>query len=84
MVCGENMPTKKLIDIIDEMNLKEDKVKENLIEKIERLANLIFDIDGQSGNLIFVNTLLEEIIEGKKVVRSELERCNRLWKRYQQ
>ena len=78
------MPTKKLIDIIDEMNLKEDKVKENLIEKIERLANLIFDIDGQSGNLIFVNTLLEEIIEGKKVVRSELERCNRLWKRYQQ
>ena len=78
------MPTKKLIDIIDEMNLKEDKVKENLIEKIEQLANLIFDIDGQSGNLVFVNTLLEEIIEGKKVVRSELERCNRLWKRYQQ
>ena len=78
------MPTKKLIDIIDEMNLKEDKVKENLIEKIERLANLIFDIDGQSGNLIFVNTLLEEIIEGKKIVRPELERCNRLFKQYKE
>ena len=58
---------KPLIDILDEMNLREDKVKENLIEKIERLANLIFDIDGQSGNLVFVNTLLEEIIDSRSV-----------------
>ena len=75
---------KPLIDILDEMNLREDKVKENLIEKIERLANLIFDINGTNAELVFVNTLLEEIIEGKKIVRPELERCNRLFKQYKE
>ena len=87
---------KPLIDILDEMNLREDKVKENLIEKIERLANLIFDIEHKvlgdpaethekwvsNPELIFVNHLLEEIIEGKKIVRPELEKCNRLYKQY--
>lgn len=91
------MPSKKLIDIMDEMNLKEDTTNKMVIERLEKLANLIFDIENKvpgdsaethekwvsNPDLIFVNHLLEEIIEGKKIVRPELERCNRLWKQYQ-
>ena len=75
---------KPLIDVLDEMNLREDTIKYQVIEKIERLANLIFDIDAKSTDLIFVNHLLEEIIEGKKIVRPELEKCNRLYKQYKE
>ena len=80
------MPTKskKLIDIIDEMNMKEDKFIQIVVEKLDRLANLIFDIDKKSTDLIFVNSLLEEIIEGKKIVKPELEKCNRLYKQYRE
>ena len=74
----------KLIDILDEMNLKEDQLRQHITEKLDRLANLIFDIDKNSTDLIFVNHLLEEIIEGKKIVRPELERCNRLYKQYKE
>ena len=75
--------SKKLIDIIDEMNMKEDTINQIVIDKLEKLANLIFGRDTKSADLIFVNHLLEEIIEGKKIVRPELEKCNRLWKQYQ-
>jgi len=75
---------KPLIDVLDEMNLREDTIKYQVIEKIERLANLIFDIDAKSTDLIFVNHLLEEIIEGKKIVKPELEKCNRLYKQYKE
>ena len=78
------MPTKKLIDIIDEMNFKENKVKDKIIGKLDKLASLIFDVDRKSSELIFVNHLLEEIIEGKKIVRPELEKCNRLYKQYKE
>ena len=74
---------KPLIDVLDEMNLKEDQLRQRITEKLDRLANLIFDVDKESSELIFVNHLLEEIIEGKKIVRPELEKCNRLWKQYQ-
>ena len=84
MSFGENMPgSKKLIDILDEMNLKEDQ-REHITEKLEKLASLIFDVDKESSELIFVNHLLEEIIEGKKIVRPELEKCNRIYKQYKE
>ena len=93
------MPSsKKLIDILDEMNLKEDKLRQHITEKLKKLANLIFDIENKvlgdpaethekwvsNPELIFVNHLLEEIIEGKKIVRPELEKCNRLYKQYKE
>ena len=75
---------KPLIDVLDEMNLKEDQLRQRITEKLDRLANLIFDVDKESSELIFVNHLLEEIIEGKKIVRPELEKCNRLYKQYKE
>jgi len=76
--------SKKLIDIIDEMNMKESDIQEKVVKKLGKLASLIFDIDRKSPELIFVNHLLEEIIEGKKIVRPELEKCNRLYKHYKE
>ena len=78
------MPTKKLIDIIDEMNFKESDVRHRVQRKLDKLASIIFDVDRKSSELIFVNHLLEEVIEGKKIVRPELERCNRLYKQYKE
>ena len=66
---------KKLIDVLDEMNLKDDIIRQQIIEKIERLAGLIFDVENKvlgdpaethekwvtNPELIFVNHLLEEI-----------------------
>ena len=75
---------KPLIDVLDEMNLKEDQLRQRITEKLDRLSNLIFDVDKESSELIFVNHLLEEVIEGKKIVRPELERCNRLYKQYKE
>jgi hypothetical protein len=34
----------KLIDVLDEMNLKEDNSKQMVIDKLSKLANLIFNI----------------------------------------
>ena len=90
--------SKKLIDIIDEMNLKEDTTNKMVVDKLNRLAQLIFNTNREvlgdpaethekwvsNPDLIFVNHLLEEIIEGKKIVRPELERCNRLYKQYKE
>ena len=75
--------SKKLIDILDEMNMKESDTRHRIQRKLDKLASLIFDVDRKSPELIFVNHLLEEIINGKKIVRPELEKCNRLWKQYQ-
>ena len=76
------MPTKKLIDILDEMNMKESDTRHRIQRKLDKLASLISDVDRKSPELIFVNHLLEEIIEGKKIVRPELEKCNRIFKQY--
>ena len=78
---------KPLIDVLDEMNLKEDKVHNMIVEKLQRLSNLIFDVDKwENTDLGFVNALIENIIENpiKRITTSEIERCNRLWKQYQQ
>jgi len=74
--------SQRLVDILDEMNLKEDTTNTMVVGKLNKLAQRIFKINKHSDDLIFVNSLLEEIIEGKKIVRLELERCNRLWKQY--
>ena len=78
------MPTKKLIDILDEMNMKESDTRHRVQRKLDKLASLIFDVDRKSSELIFVNHLLEELINGKEIVRPELEKCNRLYKQYKE
>ena len=94
MKCGVNMPgSKKLIDIIDEMNLKEDTTNKMVIEKLDILAKLIFnkltawdDNPMNSPDLIFVNTIMEDLIESphKRIKRIEIEKCNRLFKQYKE
>ena len=78
------MPTKKLIDILDEMNMKESDTRHRVQRKLDKLASLIFDVDRKSSELIFVNHLLEELINGKEIVRPELEKCNRIYNQYKE
>ena len=85
--------SKKLIDIIDEMNLKEDTTNKMVIEKLDILAKLIFnkltawdDNPMNSPDLIFVNTIMEDLIESPhhRITKLEIERCNNLYKQYKE
>ena len=89
----------KLIDVLDEMNLKEDNSKQMVVEKLRKLSNKIFNISRKvlgdpaethekwvdNPDLIFVNNIMEDLIESphKRITKIEIERCNRLWKQYQ-
>ena len=91
MNYGENMPgSKKLIDIIDEMNLKEDASNNMVVNKLQKLSRLIFDVVGwektSDPDLEFVNTIMEDIIESphKRITKLEIEKCNRLFKQYKE
>jgi len=82
--------SKKLIDIIDEMNLKEDATNNMVVNKLQKLSRLIFDVVGwektSDPDLEFVNTIMEDIIElpHKRITRLEIEKCNRLFKQYKE
>ena len=80
------MPVKKLIDILDEMNLKEDTTNKMVIDKLNKLAKLIFDMGSpmDNDNLTFVNTIMEDLIESphKRITKLEIEKCNSLFKQY--
>ena len=82
--------SKKLIDIIDEMNLKEDATNNMVVNKLQKLSRLIFDVVGwektSDPDLEFVNTIMEDIIESphKRITKLEIERCNRLFKQYKE
>ena len=82
------MPTKskKLIDIIDEMNLKEDATNTMVVGKLNRLASLIFDVDKYNDDVQFVSTVIEDLISSphKRITRLEIEKCNRLFKQYRE
>ena len=79
------MKSTKLIDIIDEMNWKEDATNTMVVGKLNRLANLIFKRDKYNGDADFVSKIMEDLIESprKRITRIEIEKCNRLWKQYQ-
>ena len=85
VLIKNKMSGKKLIDIIDEMNLKEDTTNKMVVDKLERLANLIFGVDKYSDDIAFVSAIMEDLIESphRRITRPELEKCNRLWKQYQ-
>ena len=81
--------SKRLIDIIDEMNLKEADFNHRVQRKLDKLAKLIFDKSPEgvrNSDLIFVDSLMEEAIksDNKNITKSELEKCNRLYKQYKQ
>ena len=82
------MPTKskKLIDIIDEMNWKEDATNTMVVGKLNKLASLMFEIDKYNDDVDFVSTIMEDLIESphKRITKLEIEKCNRLYKQYKQ
>ena len=78
--------SKKLIDILDEMNLKEDTTNQMVVEKLEKLANIIFGVDKHSDDIAFVSAIMEDLIESphKRITRLEIEKCNNLYKQYRE
>ena len=78
--------SKKLIDIIDEMNLKEDTTNAMVVGKLNRLAKLIFDVDKYNDDVQFVSTIVEDLIEKPyhRITKLEIERCNNLYKQYKE
>ena len=77
---------KKLVNVLDEMNLKEDTTKQMVIDKLNKLSNFIFDIDKHSVDLEFVSAIMEDLIESphKRITRFEIEKCNNLYKQYKE
>ena len=85
MVCGENMPTKKLIDIIDEMNFKENEV----LNKLGRLLRLISSTNPSidDAELRWVEGQIDKFNEGsdnygRPITKNDLLQANLYWKKY--
>ena len=80
------MPSKKLIDILDEMNLKEDTTNTMVVGKLNRLASLIFERDKYSDDVQFVSTIIEDLISSPhhRITKLEIEKCNNLYKQYKE
>ena len=78
--------SKKLIDIIDEMNLKEDTTNTMVVGKLNRLASLIFERDKYSDDVQFVSTIIEDLISSPhhRITKLEIEKCNNLYKQYKE
>ena len=78
--------SKKLIDIIDEMNWKESTTNKMVTKKLSRLAKLIYDIDGFNDGVDFVSKIMEDLIESphKRITKLEIEKCNNLYKQYKE
>ena len=78
--------SKKLIDIIDEMNLKEVTTNGMVIDKLEKLAKLMFDVDKYSDDVQFVSTIVEDLISSPhhRITKLEIEKCNNLYKQYKE
>ena len=86
VLIKNKMSGKKLIDILDEMNLKEDTTNQMVVDKLEKLAKIIFDVDKYSDDVQFISTIVEDLIESphKRITRLEIEKCNRLFKQYKE
>ena len=77
---------KKLIDILDEMNLKEDDINNMVVGKLNKLAQRIFKINKYSDDVQYVSDIMEDLIEHPhtRITRFEIEKCNNLYKQYKQ
>ena len=78
--------SKKLIDILDEMNLKEDTTNTMVVGKLNRLVSLIFERDKYSDDVQLVSTIIEDLIESphKRITKLQIRKCNRLYKQYKE
>ena len=78
--------TKKLIDVLDEMNLKEDTTNTMVVGKLNMLVSLIFERDKYSDDVQFISTIIEDLIEHPhtRITKFEIERCNNLYKQYKE
>ena len=77
---------KKLIDILDEMNLKEDTTNTMVVGKLNRLVSRIFEVNKYSDDVQFVSNIIEDLIESphKRITKLQIEKCNRLYKQYKE
>ena len=77
---------KKLIDVLDEMNLKEDTTNEMVVGKLNKLAQRIFKINKYSDDVQYVSDIMEDLIEHPhtRITRFEIEKCNNLYKQYKE
>ena len=77
---------KKLIDIIDEMNLKEDTTNTMVVGKLNKLAQRIFKINKYSEDVQFVSDIMEDLIESPhhRITKLQIEMCNNLYKQYKE
>ena len=75
---------KKLIDVLDEMNLKEDTTNEMVVGKLNKLAQRIFKINKYSDDVQSISTIIESLIESphKRITKLQIEKCNNLYKQY--
>ena len=79
------MPTKRLVDILDDMNLKENEV----LNKLGRLLRLISSTNPSMDDpeLRWVETQIQKFDEGsdnygKPVTKNDLLTANLYWKKY--
>ena len=77
---------KKLIDVLDEMNWKESTTNKMVVEKLDRLAKLIYGVDEYNDDVDFVSTIMEDLIQSPhhRITKIEIEKCNRLFKQYKE
>ena len=77
---------KKLIDVLDEMNLNEDATNTMVVGKLNRLVSLIFEVDDYSEDVQFVSTIIEDLISSPhhRITKLEIEKCNNLYKQYKE
>ena len=74
------MPTKKLIDIIDEMNIKEDKILNKFLELSKLIESKNPSMD--DSELRWVMNKLDELGDKKKLTKNDLLTANLYWKKY--
>ena len=79
------MPTKRLVDILDDMNLKENEV----LNKLGRLLRLISSTNPSMDDpdLRWVERQIEKFDEGrdnygKPITKNDLIQANLYWKKY--
>ena len=77
---------KKLIYVLDEMNLNEDATNTMVVGKLNKLASLMFEVDKYNDDVQFVSTIIESLIESphKRITKLQIEKCNRLYKQYKE
>ena len=77
---------KKLVDVLDEMNLKEDTTNTMVVGKLNKLASLMFEIDKYNDDVDFVSKIMEDLIESPhhRITKLEIKRCNNLYKQYKE